>query len=764
MMTKAVVTRADDIIGTRTIDDVDGLLQQPWTRYLRNARSSPSDLLRPEFGVVPYLLRAGQIADVIAWCDRTTPMSIARISGGGGSGKTRFALELCKTLVERGWLAGFWRPDKEIAGFSLPRLVVVDYAEVQEMQLALETINDLQRSASEIAPVRVLLLTRTAVRTETDNSVRDEAPASLLAALDSNLDIAGVSDPLEPDERRQLYRAARNAFVAAWDRPEGNVSRDPVGVEQPDLSSDRYGAPLEVLFEALDSVLDDEQAVASHRRAPVERVLAHERRYWRRTAPHLDLGLQESAAALSTLAGADDDDQAQALLEMLPELRGASAEHERRRYVDWLATLYEGPGHLNPVHPDRLGESLVSRFLRGRGDGGRGILEALFALPYDAQVARCLDVLVRLVAADAVNHQTVKTALASRLEDLGRRTGSSRHRQDLPNSLAEALQRLAEALGIVQQREEIKQREVQAADRAARTRAEEEKTSRDYSDSVSRRDQLDEQTRSDHLPNTKFQLEDSDAAWERERRLITERVNQLEIDLNAARHARQRAEEELGRLRSEREDLDNLVSLKQDLENRLRLQIRQAQHAQREREEADRRRAEAEQRGEAARRQLEMQFERAQHAQREREEADRRRAEAEQRSEAARRQLEMQFERAQHEVEQREKAQRALETIQRELQQLEHDWDLESRNARSERVARKQAERDKATAEQQLEETLDQFFESERQRQQEHELSTTRYADLNRSRAFVIALASIIAVIIGAVAAGILAGIITLKP
>src|SRR5262249_15185283 len=156
------------------------------------------------------------------------------------------------------------------------------------------------------------------------------------------------------------------------------------------------------------------------------------------------------------------------------------------------ATLYDGPGRLNPVHPDRLGESLVSRVLRGRSDSGRAVLEALFALPYDAQVARCLDVLARLVAADAVIHRSVSAVLASRYDDLRRRTGWSRQRHDLPNALVVALERLTEALGVVQQREGIKQQEALAAEQVAYRRAEEEQTSRDYSDSVSRRNQIDE--------------------------------------------------------------------------------------------------------------------------------------------------------------------------------------------------------------------------------------------------------------------------------
>jgi Trypsin-like peptidase domain len=271
------------------IHGTDRILSRPWVSFIKSDKTSPSDLLRAEFGVVPYLFREAGLQKAIEWCDQSTPMAIARIPGDGGAGKTRFALELCKMFRERGWMAGFWRRDKDIAGVPLPRLIVVDYAEVEELRLALEMLDDLRNSASSITPVRVLLLTRTGTGGHMPESVQREAPASLTSVLESNLDIDAASIALSIPEREELYRTAVQAFAAAWFPTAVNgIASESKHLDYPDLSGDRYTAPLEVLFEALDLVLRGEESGRVRLPEPVERVLEHERKYWRKTGPQFD--------------------------------------------------------------------------------------------------------------------------------------------------------------------------------------------------------------------------------------------------------------------------------------------------------------------------------------------------------------------------------------------------------------------------------------------------------------------------------------------
>jgi hypothetical protein len=634
------------------------ILDRPWTPFVKGEKSSPSDLLRAEFGVVPYVFREAALQEAIAWCEQDTPMAIARITGSGGAGKTRFALELCKLLCEQGWMAGFWRRNKASADVPLPRLVVVDYAEIEELRLALDTLRDLQNAASQITPVRVLLLTRTGGDSHIPDPVRDEAPASLVGVLDSNLDIEGVSAALDISEREELFKAAVRAFANAWrsEPPDGKWSA------RPDLSAVRYAVPLEVLFEALDFALGGEQPTIGRFRPPVERVLERERRYWHRTGSEFASELLESAAALATLAGAATDKEAHALLAILPPLREPTAEDERRRLINWLGDFYDGLGCLSPVRPDRLGEELISQVLRREADGGLSMLQRLLSLSSDSQVAHCLDVLAHMIAAGTADQKTrlghresVRASLARCHDDLRRRTRGRLDSQQLPNPIASAYERLTEALHVVERRQGVQQEEAVAKGQVADERAREEKTSQDYSDSVARRDLLSgpripERTTTHAIPAA------VDSGEARKRARLNEHIKQLESELAAQRQARQDSENELERLRSERADLDKLVSLKLELEEQLRVQVHYIHQEEQRRKEADELRERAEHRGDNT--QL---------------------------------QLENQFLRAEHEAHERKKAEDALRDAQNQVEQLESDWELEHAIAQRERALRSEA-------------------------------------------------------------------------
>jgi hypothetical protein len=71
---------------------------------------------------------------------------------------------------------------------------------------------------------------------------------------------------------------------------------------------------------------------------PVERVLAHEEKYWRLTAPPgEDRQLLRACVAVATLAGADTYEEAEGMLATIPALGGPAADERRRTMVQWLA-------------------------------------------------------------------------------------------------------------------------------------------------------------------------------------------------------------------------------------------------------------------------------------------------------------------------------------------------------------------------------------------------------------------------------------------
>ncbi|MGA2927217.1 MAG: tetratricopeptide repeat protein [Solirubrobacteraceae bacterium] len=348
-------------------------------------------------------------------------------------------------MATRGWLAGLWRPDRSADRVPIPRLIVIDYAEAAGPKALDEMLDDLRRGASEISPVRVLLLTRT--RTSRAGDPLDALRELATATLQSVMDAAENSDAAESSfgdaQRQSLYREAVASFIAAWKDDAADEEVRPTGDYEPDLKDDRFGLPLEVLYLAHDRAIGPQPADAAL--PPADRVLAHEERYWQRTAP-ADVGheLLRRCVALSTLAGAASKEEAHALLATLSAL--ASQPQMRETIIGWLSDLYDGPGVLNPLRPDRLGEALIAKLLRGEDDRGRALLDAVAGLPSDDQLVRALDVLTRLSATDELSAAAMAQMLARhhirlvlRAEAQARGTRDRPGRLDLANAIARPL-------------------------------------------------------------------------------------------------------------------------------------------------------------------------------------------------------------------------------------------------------------------------------------------------------------------------------------
>jgi hypothetical protein len=131
------------------IPDLDLLLdRQLPTAAADGGGLSPAELLRAETGVVPFHGRGEELRRLVEWCEQDTPFSLHLVTGEGGVGKTRLALELVADRGRAGWVAGFFRGDDQWAPIvgdhsggrsgllfealkrvAEPVLVVVDYGE-----------------------------------------------------------------------------------------------------------------------------------------------------------------------------------------------------------------------------------------------------------------------------------------------------------------------------------------------------------------------------------------------------------------------------------------------------------------------------------------------------------------------------------------------------------------------------------------------------------------------------------------------------------
>jgi tetratricopeptide (TPR) repeat protein len=115
-------------------------------------------LLDPRRALVRFLGREDELAALLAWCEEEPAVPLRLVSGAGGIGKTRLAIQLAEHLAERGWKTR-WIRDSQ--GIALPRgraLLVVDNADtcagLKQMLTAL--------AGSQAEGVRVLLLARSA--------------------------------------------------------------------------------------------------------------------------------------------------------------------------------------------------------------------------------------------------------------------------------------------------------------------------------------------------------------------------------------------------------------------------------------------------------------------------------------------------------------------------------------------------------------------------------------------------------------------------
>ncbi|HEX2300307.1 MAG TPA: trypsin-like peptidase domain-containing protein, partial [Pseudonocardiaceae bacterium] len=357
--------------------------------------AQPSAMLRAEFRVVPYRFRNAEVKDVLTWCAGRARMAVSYLDAAGGAGKTRFAIEACLAAQARGWVAGLL-PKQNRGGDAvpLPRLFVVDYVEERDAAALAERLAVLARSATVLAPVRMLLLSRPAARTVAGwalEPLKELASGQALTALEAARDRSSATAGLADAERGGLFDEARQHFGKTWYGQGWTAPSAP----DVDLSADRYARPLDVLLEAYDAALSG-PGWRPGGRPPLDRALDHEIRHWRARMPGVSSQVLARCVTLATLAGARDDGEAQALLALVPGAGGELDTDSLRRLDGWLRGLYEGTDRWNPLRPDRLGEALIARTLRTDEDGGQALLGAVLGLRSDAQLERVLDVLVRL--------------------------------------------------------------------------------------------------------------------------------------------------------------------------------------------------------------------------------------------------------------------------------------------------------------------------------------------------------------------------------
>ena len=332
----------------------------------------PARLLDPDRGVVEFTGRVGELAGLLAWCEDAAAGRLRLVTGSGGVGKTRLALQLADRLRARGWQCEQVGDGQEahvladVRAVSAGRvLLVVDYAETRiGLAQLLRAV-----AVDDGTALRVLLLARSAGQWWEQLGAGEGAIRDLvLEAGPVGIQLGEVLDTRLTDEDQ--VRAVIPVFAAAF----GTDPPDPGYVVV--VPQARRARVLELHAAALVVVLEWMAAPGVRVRVELGGVLGellrHEERFWLGTASKLGLtdgptGMTpltlRQVVAVGCLLGAMDQQDAIALLDRVPEVPRSL------KVAAWLRELYPpdaGSGEwLGALQPDRLAERLVVDQLGG---------------------------------------------------------------------------------------------------------------------------------------------------------------------------------------------------------------------------------------------------------------------------------------------------------------------------------------------------------------------------------------------------------------
>ncbi|MGW4803253.1 tetratricopeptide repeat protein [Kitasatospora sp. NPDC004272] len=462
---------------------------QEWADLLptreQRAWHSPAALLRARNEVLPFHGRAGLLADLDGW-SREPGTGTALVHGAGGQGKTRLAQELGNLLTADGWAVLWLRGDAPVEDLgrltlaTVPALVVVDYAEGRVEQVTgLLAALAARRPGT---PFKLLLLARTAGDWWSELRAADRAAEELLEAafvfelpsLEYELGSFGAEE----------YLLAVHGFAAALPEVMGWRGHDWPGIAErlvdARISGDHpgvgaAGTMLALHMTALADLLDTARRIAGGTEGQEEtrgsedfedRLLQHEEWYWLELAEARGLRTVLShagrfgALAAAFMFGAEDEEQADALLRRVPGLAGL-AEEQRAAVRAWIGAVAPSahPRPWDSLQPDRLNERFIGRCL----DADPGFADHLLPAVSPAQATRFVGVCARaathpvfddrlgrqlteLCVGHAVLLGPVAVDVAVRTEDPGPLLDALRQITDRPGTPLAELERLAARL------------------------------------------------------------------------------------------------------------------------------------------------------------------------------------------------------------------------------------------------------------------------------------------------------------------------------
>lgn len=393
---------------------LDQWLALPTQLWQQQNGLSPSLLLKAEEEFIPFAPERFEFLQTqLDWAKtQTYPTCVRLLTGEGGIGKTRLALEMCKRRLKEGWAAGFLKSDfharsaqnfvKELSQVRQPLLLVIDYAETRTAELLEFLIAALSQKIE--MPIRILLLARSSGEWWGHLPTYDIRCEALLDGFATTGPYSLPALYEQVSKRRRAFDQALTAFAKAL-----NVTPPCI---QPDLSADQYKSPLFLQMAALLTLLGEHTTNAE---SLPQSLVRHEQRYWRKvTAKHAQQGMglgheSENSLLMSlvTLIGGAPTAKAIEAIWMAAE---GQSPYLKPLFVS-LSQLYPGRQGLAALQPDLLGEALVSRQILGAE--GHALLNAVLGAKASTQQrTHALTILARILLHRSDVSAAIEAALA----------------------------------------------------------------------------------------------------------------------------------------------------------------------------------------------------------------------------------------------------------------------------------------------------------------------------------------------------------------
>ncbi|MBS0476478.1 MAG: tetratricopeptide repeat protein [Proteobacteria bacterium] len=361
-------------------------------RYGELAVRDTVGLLYAQARAIPVFGREETLNGLEAWANSASPISIRVIVGGGGSGKTRLAMELCDRLTDVGWDAGFltaaelsrFRAQQNLAtwGWSRHTLVVIDYAAARAASLNAWLGELASNPGTSNTPLRLLLLERHA------DPGSGWWQAAFGAGGVSAYAIQGLLDPPQPVKLLPLAPPQRRQVLDAMLEKLGSRERVPAGGADPQfdhrLANLTWGGdPLYLMMAASRAAQAGLGGLLALNRTELVKAVAREERA--RLAKHAQASslpgevLCHMAAFVTLCGGLDWVALADAVPAELQALRRPSAG-DPADIANALREALPGiEGTIAPILPDAVGEGFVLEVL-DRSGAAPGVVKRAWEL------------------------------------------------------------------------------------------------------------------------------------------------------------------------------------------------------------------------------------------------------------------------------------------------------------------------------------------------------------------------------------------------